>query len=77
MYTPTFQPGDFVKCTYDFVEFYKYIYEDLEESDYVHYGIVIRIDKDFYEFMEEYIYEVLCVDGLKRHFMESEILRVG
>jgi len=74
--TPKFQTGDFVKCIYDFVDFYKYIYEDLDEKDYIHYGIIIRIDTDFYEFMEEYIYEVLCVDGLQRHFMESEIYHV-
>lgn len=77
VYAPKFQPGDFVKCVYDFVDFYKYIYEDLDEDDHTYYGIVLRIDTDFYEFMEEYIYEVLCVDGLRRHFMESEIWRAS
>jgi hypothetical protein len=58
------------------MDFYTYIYGDVEESDYTHYGLVIRADQEFLDFMDEYVYEVLCVDGLKRHFMESEIVEV-
>ena len=55
------------------MDFYNYIYDDIDESDFQHYGIVIKIDEEFLDFMDEYIYEVLCVDVIRRHFMESEI----
>ena len=73
MYPPRFEKGSFVTCVYDFMDFYNYIYDDIDESDFQHYGIVIKIDEEFLDFMDEYIYEVLCVDGIRRHFMESEI----
>ena len=76
MYLPRFQKGDLDRCVYDFMDFYRYVYDDLDESDYTHYGIIIRIDHEFVDFMDEYVYEVLCVDGLRRHFMESEIRMV-
>ena len=77
MYPPRFQKGDFVRCVYDFMDFYRYVYDDVEESDYTHYGIIITIDLEFLDFMDEYVYEVLCVDGIRRHFMESEIRTVS
>ena len=73
MFPPRFQPGTFVKCIYDFMDFYNYIYDNVDEDDFTHYGLVIRADNEFLDFMDEYVYEVLCVDGIKRHFMESEI----
>lgn len=73
MFAPRFQPGTFVKCIYDFMDFYNYVYDNVDEDDFTHYGLVIRADNEFLDFMDEYVYEVLCVDGIKRHFMESEI----
>ena len=73
MYSPRFEKGSFVRCVYDFMDFYNYIYDDIDEGDFTHYGIVIGIDEEFLQFMDEYIYEVLCVDGIRRHFTESEI----
>jgi len=58
------------------MDFYTYVYDDIDENDYTHYGLVIQADQEFLDFMDEYVYEVLCVDGLKRHFMESEIVEV-
>jgi hypothetical protein len=58
------------------MDFYTYIYDDVDEADYTHYGLVIRADQEFLDFMDEYVYEVLCVDGIKRHFMESEIVEI-
>ena len=76
MYPPHFQPGTFVRCVYDFMDFYTYVYDNIDEKDYTHYGLVIQADQEFLDFMDEYVYEVLCVDGIKRHFMESEIKEV-
>jgi hypothetical protein len=58
------------------MDFYTYVYDDIDENDYTHYGLVIQADQEFLDFMDEYVYEVLCVDGIKRHFMESEIKEV-
>jgi|TARA_R110000851_G_scaffold62529_3_gene143346 hypothetical protein len=58
------------------MDFYTYVYDNIDEKDYTHYGLVIQADQEFLDFMDEYVYEVLCVDGIKRHFMESEIKEV-
>jgi hypothetical protein len=73
VYPPRFEKGSFVCCVYDFMDFYNYIYDDIDEREFTHYGIVIGIDEEFLQFMDEYIYEVLCIDGMRRHFTESEI----
>jgi hypothetical protein len=74
VYAPRYKSGQLVRCVYDFMDFYRYVYDDLDESDYTHYGIIIKRDDGFVDYLDEYVYEVLCVDGLKRHFIESEIV---
>ncbi len=69
---PLFKVGDFVTCDYENVFVFSYSYEDELHSMY-YYGIIIYVDTAYYEYMEEYVYEVLCLDGVKRYFMESEL----
>ena len=72
---PLFRVGDFVSCDYSSIMLFSYYEEELVTAYY--YGIVVEVDYDYYEFMDEYVYEVLCLDGQKRFFMESELQMVG
>ena len=54
---------------------FSYNYED-ELEDIYFYGIVVYVDRGYFEYMEEYVYEILCLDGVKRYFMESELKRM-
>jgi hypothetical protein len=72
---PKYKIGDFVKCAYDFYDFYSYLYD---EEDYVHfrfYGVVTDIsqDEEGLSFLTETVYHVYCLDGLHRFFLEDEI----
>ncbi len=71
---PLFRIGDFVSCDYTSILVFSY-YEEEVSSVYYH-GIVVEIDYAYYEYMDEYVYEVLCLDGQKRYFMETELQRV-
>ena len=51
-------------------------YYEEEIGSMYYYGIIVEVDYAYYEFMDEYVYEVLCLDGQKRFFMESELQRV-
>lgn len=70
---PRYDIGEFVVCLYDFLDFFAYIYDDIEESDCRHYGIVVRRDTELQSIVGEYLYTVLCLDGETRYFLESEI----
>ena len=72
---PLFNIGDFVACDYENVMLFSYNYEE-ELEDIYYYGIVVYVDKGYFEYMEEYVYEILCLDGVKRYFMESELKRM-
>ena len=70
---PKFNIGDLVRGYYDIVEYY-YWYDD--ESDYplnIHSGVVVEIDYEM-EYFEDYVYTILCLDGVKRFFIESELI---
>ena len=54
---------------------FSYSYEE-ELEDIYYYGIVVYVDTGYFEYMEEYVYEILCLDGVKRYFMESELKRM-
>ena len=76
-YDPYFKVGDFVKCSYDRFAYLYDWYEELSDSDYVtYYGVVVYVDTTHHEYLDDYIYEVLCLDGEKRYFMESELSRM-
>lgn len=53
-----------------------YIYDDEDIDWFVYYGIVLDVDATYHYYMEEYVYEILCLDGEKRFFMESELKKV-
>ncbi len=72
---PLYSVGDFVACDYETIMIFNYTYEDDMNSAY-YYGIVVHVDETYYEYMEEYVYEILCLDGEKRYFMESELMLV-
>jgi hypothetical protein len=68
---PYYSLGEFVVCSYDYLDFFSFIYDD--EADTPHYGIIVHIDLGYLEYIGEPLYSVLCLDGEKRYFMESEI----
>ena len=70
---PLYDVGEFVICLYDLLDFFSYIYDDIDESDSRHYGIIISQDGEYESLMGEYLYTVLCLDGETRYFVESEI----
>ncbi len=72
--TPKFQVADFVSCDYDFLDFYSYFYDETKDGHLArYYGIILQSIEEHWDFIDEHIYEVLCLDGEKRYFMESEI----
>ena len=72
---PLYRVGDFVTCDYEAIMIFHYTYEDERRSMY-YYGIVVQVDATYHQYMDEYVYEVLCLDGEKRYFMESELILV-
>lgn len=70
---PLYRVGDFVACDYEAMMIFNYTYD---QKKMYYYGIVVQIDAAYHQFMEEYVYEVLCLDGEKRFFMESELILV-
>ena len=68
---PLFKVGDFVSCDYSQIILFSY-YDDVLENVY-YYGIIVEVDYGYFEYMDEYVYEVMCLDGVKRFFMESEL----
>lgn len=76
LYEPYFKVGDFVRCSYDR---FPYIYDWYEEDDLeyeVYYGVVVYVDSAHHEYIDDFIYEVLCLDGTKRYFIQSELSRM-
>jgi hypothetical protein len=70
---PLYRVGDFVACDYEAMMIFNYTYD---QKNLYYYGIVVQVDATYHQFMEEYVYEVLCLDGEKRFFMESELILV-
>ena len=72
---PKYKIGNLVKGFYDIIEYY-YWHDD--PDDYfttTHTGIVIDIDYEM-EYCQDYVYTVLCLDGTKRYFIESELIKL-
>ena len=74
---PFFKVGDLVRGYYDFADHIYYpVSEDLPPHFRRHVGVVVSIEHENYYF-GEYIYCVLCVDGIKRFFLEQEIAHMS
>ena len=71
---PLFGVGDFVACDYSQIVMFSY-YDD-EGDTLLYYGIVVAVDYAYYDYMDEYFYEVLFLDGIKRYFMETELRKI-
>ncbi len=71
---PLYSVGEFVCCDYSSILLYTYYDNDIHDPYF--YGIIVEVDFAYYEYMDEYVYEVLCLDGVKRFFMESELRRI-
>ena len=71
---PLYSIGEFVSCDYSSIMLYTYYDNDLQDSYF--YGIIVEVDYAYYEYMDEYVYEILCLDGVKRFFMECELRRL-
>jgi len=66
-----------VTCDFEYLCFVRSFYDETSLADTsVYHGIVVDVDSSFYQYMEEYVYEILCLDGERRYFMESELMRV-
>ncbi len=68
--------GDFVRCSYDLVDFYFYLYEDNEYPYFKYYGVVIDVAYDAMWYDLEPVYKIYCMDGIYRFFLEDEIVLV-
>jgi hypothetical protein len=69
---PKYKIGDFVKCSYDFFDFYSYLYGE-EHPYFPLYGIITDLAWDETWFEMETVYKVYCMDGHYRFFLEDEI----
>jgi len=70
---PKYKVGDFVRCSYEYFDFYTYLYEDEEYPYFKFYGIVLAFACDEGWFDMETVYKVYCMDGFYRFFLEDEI----
>jgi len=52
-----------------------YWFEENIEGPYFHIGVVIGCEYDGY-FFDDYLYTVLCLDQIKRFFVESEMMKI-
>ena len=69
---PKYKIGDFVKCRYDFYDFFSYFHD--EDYQYLpYYGIIVDIawEDDWHDM--ETVYKVYCLDSEFRFFLEDEI----
>lgn len=68
---PFFKPGAFVRCAYDFHQFFSYWYE--EKSSFIPFhGVIVDIVMDE-GWAGESVYQVYCLDGQYRFFLEDEM----
>ena len=75
---PCFKVGDFVRCAYDFFDFFSYWYNEEGHPYMPLYGIVVEVadvDPELW-FSTEVVYRVYCMDGTYRFFLEDEITMV-
>lgn len=70
---PKYKVGDFVRCFYNFFEFYSYFYDDAEYLYLPFYGIIVDLAWDVNWLDMEAVYKIYCMDGEYRFFLEDEI----
>jgi hypothetical protein len=72
-----FKIGDLVVGAYDFMEYlyYKTMYPDEVPDPPTYVGVVTHADYQPHYF-GEWVYAVLCIDGLTRYFLEDEIAKL-
>jgi len=73
---PKYKIGDFVRCDYDLYDFYAALYADDDDYPYFpFYGIVIHVttDPEACWLTTEALYQVYCLDGMHRFFLEDEM----
>lgn len=73
-FPPKFEVGDLVQGHYEFIEQY-YWYEPPDYDGFTHTGVVVEISYEP-EYFTDYIYTILCLDGTKRFFTETELTRM-
>ena len=72
-YPPNYKVGDFVKCRYDFYDFYSYVYGENDYHFMQYYGIIVNSAWENNWDEIETVYKVYCMDGQFRFFLEDEI----
>jgi len=70
---PKFGKGQLVRCVYEFVDFYTYLYESEEYPFLPFYGIIVDLVAEDHWYDMETVYKVYCLDGLDRFFLEDEL----
>ncbi len=72
---PRYIIGNLVRGNYDYMDYY-YWYEDPENYIHsTHTGVVVEVEYEM-EYFQDYVYTVLCLDGVKRFFVESELIKL-
>ena len=75
-----YTPGDLVVCKYDFEYLYYPSYLQDQQDQLFFVGIILSVKEHQVVFFDrDIIYEVLCMDGVRRMFAtwEIEVLRKG
>jgi len=73
---PKYKIGDFVQCAYDLYDFYAELYNDIEDNPYFpFYGIIVNVTtvEEAWWHSVEPVYQVYCLDGIHRFFLEDEM----
>ena len=72
-----FKVGDLVVGAYDFLDYlyYKSIYPDEVPDPPTYVGVITSVNYQPYYF-GEWIYAVLCTDGITRYFLIDEIAKL-
>jgi hypothetical protein len=63
--------GDFVRCAYDFSHFFSCWYDE-EAAFMPFHGVVVDVSYDEGWYMES-VYQIYCLDGRYRFFLEDEL----
>ena len=70
---PLFKKGSFVKCSYQYFDYYSYMYGEDDFPYFKHYSIVVDYEWDESWYELEMVYKVYCMDGNYRFFLEDEL----
>ena len=66
--------GDLVKCVYGFPDlYYGMVFSEGFLPEPQTYGIVVSLYWDQIIFQDEWVYEIRCLDGEYRYFLQSEM----